>query len=106
MKNSVPSCHWHGNISLVYQTTNLNKKYQFSLSLSIVKVTSAMDHLNLTQNETLNSLEFETDYFRSLYESRISKWVFVSAVIMLLPINIMLLYSVTWYVFYLIFLSH
>ncbi len=57
-----------------------------------------MDHLNITENELLNkTLDHQTDYFSVLYENRMSKWVFVSVAISLLPINILLLYSVTWY---------
>ncbi len=53
-----------------------------------------MDHLNLANNCTL---DHEIDYFSGLYENRISKWIFIIAIILLLPINILLLYSVTWY---------
>ena len=54
-----------------------------------------MDHFNITAGN--RTLDLETDYFSGLYENRLSKWIFIVAIILLLPINIFLLYSVTWY---------
>jgi len=53
-----------------------------------------MGHFDINENRTL---DLETDYFSGLYENRLSKWIFIVAIIFILPINILLLYSVTWY---------
>jgi hypothetical protein len=54
-------------------------------------------HDNVSLPMEINGSKIETDFFEIVYQNRPSKFVILSLAVILFPIKMSLLYSITWY---------